>query len=62
MTNTQYKQKRISLGLSQVKIAPYFGATSRKIQRIEAGESPVPENSEFIFNAISANIKTHNCT
>ena len=41
MTKEEFKQLRISLGLSQQKLAKIVGVNDRSIRRFESGEWPV---------------------
>tara|TARA_R110002126_G_scaffold58659_1_gene154640 strand:+ start:778 stop:951 length:174 start_codon:yes stop_codon:yes gene_type:complete len=41
MTKEEFKQLRISLGLSQPKLAKIVGVNDRSIRRFESGEWPV---------------------
>ena len=41
MTKEKFKQLRISLGLSQPKLAKIVGVNDRSIRRFESGEWPV---------------------
>lgn len=58
MDNLEFRAKRQRLKLTQKELSEFFGVKSMAIYNIERGTNPTPKNSDFIFKAIRAEIKT----
>lgn len=54
MSNEEFKQKRVELRLTQMKLAGALGVDSSTVYRWESGKSPIPEHIRLAMQALKA--------
>lgn len=54
MNNKEFKQKRVELRLTQMKLAGALGVDLSTVYRWEAGKSPIPEHIRLAMWALKA--------